>query len=1778
MPRPTGLTRPQIGSGRASPGTVDVSAWSNPDQGTDGLRAHVQDPSRAHMASSTGIVDAGGYYLSDEVEGALQEIGGASAGGRQNGVVTGFGYTAVGLTVTFDTPSTALLPTLRDYSGESVTLPDNTVSVWVYISPATGLITQFLGANPPSISAPENVLLWQFTTLAGAITAARDARLYVRNLDRKLPYTVRSVGSQANQESEACFVTLDAALTYLQYSAVLGSNRSEVVVRGPVTTGPVDIPVSGVHFRGEDGASITLTSGGYLFDVQGRDGITFSDLALKTNVPGAITVIDTVGTSDLLSFARCAISSGTSAWQAGIILLSTTGRLTASNCSVTVTNDGIYSASPNGVLIDQVEAFAVNFVPGSIGIRVGASPTNPAERQSTVRSCQVTGFDTGIRVSGVGHVVTANNVVPGFGGAEGIRIDTDSRDVVVSANRVDCSVNGGLLGIRVSGSVTNKTVGVKITGNTVYGATVTGIILSGFVQETVVSDNQVDCNVPAAPSDPTAQAGILLATGVGPADIPTYVTVSGNVVWRAKTGIYLQGLSSRIIQEVVVTGNAVHHCAVGTIAPPVVFSDTSTGIGAEWCVGLNITGNNVYGIGRILTDAGTVVDPTPALVSSVGILVGDSDAVTVSGNQVRELYRKGASKSTGIWVNGTGSTLAPALSGLRVSDNGVAAVPNTGILLYMGSSTAVFTRTCDGAVVAGNTVNGVGAGIEVVADGRGLVSDLRVEGNNVNTTTNGAGISLFTVNAVLPVTPGVIIGAQVVGNTMSNLGGAGGYGVGVKCDDGASITRVNIDRNLIRSPNSDGIELTAGSPAGSGAANFNTISASGNEIAMTGAVGPRAIRWFSFVAAAVTDIEVSDNVITNTSTGFDYAMAGPGGAATSVQDFTVKRNSVVASNRGIYGVITGAFVRFTVAENNLEAALNVFTLAAQQPGGPTGIACTGLNLSRNRFRSVPDGINTNLSFQNMKVLDLKVEDNAFLGGSIASGGGLRLDVNGSSFGGAASVRNLVVRRNSFRDMQCIGTAINVPGPTDDVVDVALSDNTYESVGTAAILTRAPAIQCTFNAVVRNLAVRNNQFSSFSHSTSTHGGVDLTLSACQGVDVSGNQFDAGVTSSYGVVVGLETTANPGVLRDVTVHHNKSRGVSVAAAGFLNPALIRLDLDAFTEVSNVSVCDNDLNRIPNGTVGESGVLILSDQYVYRVACDRNRVSGANAATPITATAIAVSVNGGFGLSVSGNDVAGNPSIGAQGNGIAVSSTDNAIAVRVCDNTVVAEDGTSATGILVDASNTSNLNGSFVDHNHVRGYTANITVEFGSCNNLSVSRNNSFTHGIWGLNVSCLSAGTTAANLVVDGNEVSTSVDAQQYFVRVDIPNPGTGNFENLSVSDNTARYNQTTGADIASAYGIYVRSGSSGTTKLENAHICRNRVLSVTNGITVSTGDTLNVAIDGNDIRDVLAGITHAFAGDVIGYSVSKNAVQARTSSTATGLIYVRHSVTDKAFHEVAIDGNVVGGGISVAGSTHGGDGCIRVGEIVNGLANARSVSISGNQLRLSKYGIVTLFGSAQSLSIDNNKVTRIYNDGINLTSSWGGVAGDTDDLSISGNSVSLWCESASGDDRAIGLVIGTKGTDYARGINVANNNCFANNDTAKGFYIYFNANTRGFTFAHNIVNFPLFAPVPLGTKALDLYTTGVAVPTLTNHKNFVFTGNVFRGSANGVTYTNVGGVAPPPDACTFMGNIGDKTAAGFPNTGTWYQFQNGGGAGWTGVLPPPGAGAGQFENFNIDNGS
>jgi len=1750
MPRPTGLTRPQISVGNASPGSVDPSALVNPDQGTDGLRVHVDDPNRAHMAATIGIVDAGGFYTSDEVEGALQEIGGASSGGRQNGVVTGFGYVPAGLTVTFATPSTALLPGFRDYSGEVVTLPDNTASIWVYISPATGLITQFVGANPPTITTPENVLLWQFTTAAGAITVAHDARFYVRNLDRKLPFTVRSSGPQAAQESEACFVTLDAALTYLTYASTLSSLRTEVVIRGVVdVTGPLVLPINGIHFQGEDGATLNLVGvGTTLINLNGQDNITFSDITFTSDVALATAITDTVGGAVNFTMERCSILTGTQPWQTGIVFGGVIGRATLRDVIVLVTNTGISVANPTGVMIDTCEVTAINFIGGSLGIRMGVTPATGNETPSTVNACTVSGFDSGIIVSGVGHVITGCAVILGTAADAGVIVE-GSQGVTVADCTIDCLTNSGKVGIEAIGTAVNQVLGLKLVGNTITGAAEYGIRIDGFVQESLVTGNLVDCYLPATPEDPTADAGIFVQGLGGASDVPAYLTITGNTVWRAKTGIYLRGSAPRRLSEILVSNNVVHHCAVGVAGVPPVAWEVSVGIGVEWGVGLSILNNHVYGIGSILKPDGTVVLPTPADVYSEGILLVDCTLSTVQGNKVRDLALQGVGQSDGIQVSASGAT-ALSITGSVVSGNVVTAIPGRGIFYGIGGLAAPAATDLTGARIAGNTVEDVSAGISIQSLGRSTVAGCRIDGNTVSDALVTHGIEVIASETVA-VPDGVVNGVEIVGNTVLNPVLTGVF---VDCGVGASLSNVRVTNNVITLPGADGIAFDSVDAGNLAPLVFTGLFASGNRITMDVTVPNTSGIRLGGIVNTFAGAAFDDNIITHSYDGIKVALAGPLLANTAVSDLSVSRNSLTGvRNGGVACALGGTLSLAEFAENQI---VNVALGSTQciyislTNATPSSAVSSDIIIADNLLRPATGVTAIQTVFDGMKTQGVRIERNDIQGGLV----GTEVSLVNSNTGTSPSINGLSVRGNRYTLVETQGVLINVAATSDEILNIDVSSNTFNRVAEDVGSVSSAAILMTLENTARNLAVRDNQFYSCGWVGGTDGGITLNLNDVITAGVTGNQFGGGLT---GVLFGFGTSIilkgnTPGLsLKDVDVSKNTVRNTAIPAPAF--GAHIALDLANFTTAYNLSVDGNDIDRDPGSGADCLGVAVfgtLVDYYGLRV--NDNRISGADVGTPITLDAIGISAKSIDQGSVSNNYISGTSVLGVQGAGITATISDTSRGLSVSGNKVVGETGVTGVGgygIFINVT-AGALNGSFVDGNYVYGYPTNIIVSFTSCTILSVSKNETVAHVNYGIVVDSTGAGGLAANLTVDGNSISTSTTAQASGVLVTTTN--SNSFENLSVCDNQVRYG---GIDpVAAGDGV----GISSAADISNASLSRNSVFTVHNGVTVIAVNSYAVAIDDNNTQGGDLGIGHFSYGDIIGYSVSGNRVWCRADSTQT-LIYIHYNSAGQSLHNATIDGNDVNGSFPAAPSVRGGLCAIRVGTS-GSEPDAISVSISSNTIRLSGAGIIAAFASSRSVSLDNNKVDRVTDHGLNLSASLGASAGDSTEVSVSGNLVTRWQQGASVSTMyGIALTIATTGANTGSGISILGNN--VKGDVTKSTSYYLNLlcnNLLVLVFSNNTSYLTAGAP----TRAMDLIT---GAGTL---KNLVFTGNVFRGSTLGVQYTNN---AAFPDLCTFTGNIGDAAAA-------WSQFENGGGAGWTSVLPPPGSLAGQFQNFNIDNGS
>jgi hypothetical protein len=358
----------------------------------------------------------------------------------------------------------------------------------------------------------------------------------------------------------------------------------------------------------------------------------------------------------------------------------------------------------------------------------------------------------------------------------------------------------------------------------------------------------------------------------------------------------------------------------------------------------------------------------------------------------------------------------------------------------------------------------------------------------------------------------------------------------------------------------------------------------------------------------------------------------------------------------------------------------------------------------------------------MKVNGLRFEGNTLVGGDVVSVGGLQVIVGGSSSGFVPSLRNLHVANNTFRSMDCAGIALSVAGPTDPIVDTVISNNTFEAVSTDAAAARASVVRFFADAIVRNLKVCGNQVLASGHSATTHGGFDFTLAGGSGLDFSDNQFNVStgvLSSTYGNFLYLEASATPSDLKDVKVCRNQVRGVEVPSTGTSTSlALISLDLQNFTTVENLSVCDNDLDRVDNGPGDTYGVYLRTTNAFARFSCDRNRVTGVG--SDVAAFYIVVGAAGASEVSVSGNYVTGDSSTGASGEGIRLNFAGVGSEIKVCSNTLIGDPDTgvhAAEGIYVNGTTMTGLR---VDSNSIVTYEDPITVDCNFLNNLSFRGN--------------------------------------------------------------------------------------------------------------------------------------------------------------------------------------------------------------------------------------------------------------------------------------------------------------------------------------------------------------------------------------------------------------------------------------------------------------------------
>jgi len=681
MPRNVDPGTILVGKGLAPDGTVEDSSLRYPERDVDPLRVHLHDPSRAHMASTIGIVDAGDCFISDEVEGALQEICSGGSAGRLNGLIAGGTFVEtfphVGLTLTLVTATEILVNTgVFTASGLTVTLPAVDDTYFIYFdtdSSSPGYQTlQYTTTAPPEIETAteiEDVMIAKVEVQTGGTEtdAYQDARFFVRNLDRKVQYSSRQ-GENVDAWSEGCFATLDAFMFWMTYyGSSFGTGeeqKGEVLVRGTHSlTSTLTIPMDNLQFVGDGNAIIETSGAGFaspmiqLGSGLGSVGVLFRNITFNANVAG-ITAILASGAAKLsrLRIEDCDFT------QSGIefdtcIDLSTPGgsgfdvRITG--CTINHTNIGVNIDGLKDVWVSECRIRGQSAsVVGSIGVNVGLTTVcnNVSITDSRIENSEVgvalnrtsTANVSNNKIFDVAYGVVQNQGGGGAGSDYNIHDNTITLDdtngekgvtllgtgpFTIHGNHIKCPRTTGFASDPLGVEVSNASQDVKITDNTI----------DGFYDQ--AADLGASIKVYGTPGTQQRNAvisgNILKEAGIALSEDLTGFVVSGNTLdglygqtagdYNTLAAISITASAGGVPKRGVVSGNTIHRFGDGILVEGL---DT-----ANACRDITISDNVISQIAHIQDNQLDTFDA----IGTKGIGLQLCAGCSVAGNRLAEM-------------------------------------------------------------------------------------------------------------------------------------------------------------------------------------------------------------------------------------------------------------------------------------------------------------------------------------------------------------------------------------------------------------------------------------------------------------------------------------------------------------------------------------------------------------------------------------------------------------------------------------------------------------------------------------------------------------------------------------------------------------------------------------------------------------------------------------------------------------------------------------------------------------------------------------------------------------------------------------------------------------------------------------------------------------------------------------------------------------------------------------------------------------------------------------
>ena len=1619
MPRNVNPASITVGAGIAPQGTVEDNSLRHPQRDTEPLRAHLLDPNNAHMAAAIGIVDAGGYYASTDVEGALQEIGAGSSAGRQNGLVLGGTFTSGPGLLTLDTPTVVLIGGVAaSFGGATVVLPPS-VTRYVWVDPSTSTLTA--SAVLPSVSS-EPILIAKVATDAGAnITSSQDARFFVANLDRKVDYTLRSDGSAVNDASEACFVTLDAALFWLEnYVATSQERKALVLVRGEhVINSTVKVPsgVPNIEFRGEGAATFaTGASLNPMFNVSGTAGLTFTGLTFRCDHPNSVAIRTATGAlpcSDV-TVQNCRFTVGGSTWGAGVALNAATPAIQQGhrvlNSQMNVSSNGVLISSAVDCVVRDCTLTGTGTVVGSVGVLLSRNVPNGencvvenvkvvggfsfpfmlSTDTSTLRDSQASGG--GSSVDGVGCVVDGCTFSDITDTTAGLTIGNAATHTVVSNTSVTTTT------VWAPG---DDPAGIRVTGSTV-----------------TVSD----CTVSGFSNAPNLGAGLRFVGNTGH-------KVSKTTITTCNTGIELLGA----------TESTVEGCLVNALIRGIVSSTTSSGTkvanttvglsGAAGVAGIVIGGATPTVVGCRVSTARAfntyAVGDVPA-----GILCGVNAVngpYTITGCTLTNFYDSVGQVGGGVVYKG-------GVDGLTVSG---CTFTNCGV--FGDNAASLVNARVTECLFETATLNLQRVGVSFVA-----VND--VLDTNVSDCTFTF-TSTSTTNAV-EVSGGTVARCVVADCTYTAAGAPGGAQRFVEIAASVTGSGVVVEGNTVRYPSVSSLgpmEVLGVDTLLVGNNSFLSDSASVSVVLSTNA------KQVDYTGNTVINMNGIDLVAINgfvptlhvTGSTFD------GGNDTGARGIRVVPFNAALSMEGL--VITGSTfravldgVRLTNPLNNLSLSDCVISdnqFGSCQNGVQFGdiLQTKGLNVSGNHFsvynyaflyNNGGTGSVSLLNFSENTVVqsnfvgvptadalcyvqvetltDVSVLDNTFshvgdvgavsLYGTNASG--VRVDGNSTTSTAAAAFRpitvslfptapltlGLSVSRNRVTHLAngsgAILLNVNMASPNNTVSEVRMDGNDVFTVPGAFVTD--VGVNCSLGSAV----LANRPFVravSLCHNTVRTSGEAVLLDTTNPQQVQDVQIchntslgPTDVSAKGAIVATLAYTGFPppappatAFASNFTVSHNTVRKCEASAGVYVFSRI---------PMSNLSVDDNalwDIGTVAGMTLGNVYVYLSNDagapnyNVATNVSVSRNKIAPSDA-TAVNYAAYAIFLSSDAGVNSTGMNLAidGNEIAYHNGGGIGVSLDYDLIEnLSVSGNKVNSVNGQAIVVEKATSIKGLNVSDNLVEKALLAGGAAGYgTIEVWSDDGdgFVFSGNRIGTASRKGIFVNGSSATSTLDHVTFTGNTVSFAGGAGAaeeglyvYWER--------GVYD-VAVAGNTVNNAET---------GIFIDGGLNSSLLLTVSEVRRvsvtgNTVTASNYGVWVSnhttnsglgTANLTDVTVTGNTITSVTSGgamlygvLVDQVFGTMSRVTVAHNTASAGTASTGS---IITVDGNDADLNKVSIHGNSVENGdvgVQVAAST----------------TKFYDVSVTGNRVSdLGQIGIyLTGMKGIRNMVVDGNYVNTV----------------------------------------------------------------------------------------------------------------------------------------------------------------------------------------------------------------